>query len=360
MTPPPIPFVDHHVHFLATAAARLSLDVSSVRSLPELAAALSRAAPAPGTGWVRAWGYDEAFLQEGRHPTTADLDRARPEVPVVLHHRTGHGAVLNSRALREIGHPDPGPAGGLLVDRHDLLAAVPRLDPAALREAARQVSGAWARRGIGAFVDATATNGAEQIELLASWCRDGVIEQQVTAMVSPDHLAEVPGHGSAVGSVRIGPAKIMPGPDLDRVVAAAHAGGFPVAVHVTDIDVLESTLDALKGSPPPPGTRDRIEHNALSLPEQVARIAEVGAVVVVNPSFLIHRRPRYEREVPEVERAWLVRVRSLIEAGIDVRAGSDSPVAPADPSEMVAAAMAHPFSPGESVDRETALALLRP
>ncbi len=353
-------FVDHHVHFLSTAAARLSVDVSSARSLPELAAALRHARPAAGSGWIRAWGYDDAFLVEGRHPTAADLDRARPDVPVVLHHRTGHAAVLNTRALQEIGQADPGPAGGVLIDRHDLLASVPRLDPARLREAAGEVSAAWAGRGIGAFVDATATNGRADLDLLAGWCRAGVIVQQVTAMVSCRHLGSTPGYGSSVGPVRVGHAKIMPGADLAPRVAAAHAAGFPVAVHVTDIDVLEATLDALEASPPPPGSTDRIEHNSLSLPDQVRRIAAVGAVVVVNPSFLLHRRRKYERELEPVERAWLIRIRSLLEAGIEVRAGSDSPVSPAVPAEMVAAATAHPFSSGESVDPLSAAALLRP
>lgn len=352
--------VDHHVHFLSTVAARLSLDVSSARTLAELEAAVRHAAPAPGSGWIRAWGYDEAFLIEGRHPVTADLDRARPDVPVVLHHRTGHAAVLNTRALRAIGHPDPGPGGGLLIDRHDLLARVPRLDPARMRDAAREVSAAWAGRGIGAFVDATATNGPADLDLLAGWCRDGVIVQQVTAMVSCRHLQSTPGYGSAVGAVRVGHAKVMPGPDLAPTVEAAHAAGFPVAVHVTEIDVLESTLDAMEASPPPPGRADRIEHASLSLPDQVRRIAERRAAVVVNPSFLLHRRRKYERELQPVERAWLIRIRSFIDAGIEVRAGSDSPVTPAAPAEMVAAATAHPFSPGESVDPLSAARLLRP
>ena len=278
-----------------------------------------------------------------------------------MHHRTGHAAVLNSAALREVGeadHPD-----GVLVDRHDILARVPRIGHGDLARAARSVSAEWLAAGVESFVDATHTNGPEDIELLARFCREGIVQQAVTAMVSPGSAAALGGYGSRVGDVRIGHVKVMPirgGTPLLLQVQAAHDCGYPVAVHVTDIDVLEDTLDALERSPAPAGSVDRIEHNALSLPEQVERLAASGVGVVVNPSFLLHRRTKYEQELSAVERGWLVRIRSLIEAGIPVRAGSDSPVTPAVPAEIMAAAMAHPFSQEESVDAEMAAALLSP
>jgi predicted amidohydrolase YtcJ len=162
-------------------------------------------------------------------------------------------------------------------------------------------------------------------------------------MVGVDHLGEVgpPQH------VRVGHAKVMS--DVTAGVSAAHRAGYPAAIHVMDVDTLDVTLTALESDPPPPGTEDRIEHNALCLPEQVDRIAAVGATVVVNPAFLLHRAAKYRRELTRVEHPWLVRIRSLLDAGITVLAGSDSPVVPADPTETIAAATAHPFTPSESV-----------
>jgi predicted amidohydrolase YtcJ len=121
-----------------------------------------------------------------------------------------------------------------------------------------------------------------------------------------------------------------------------------------DVDTLDVALAAFESDRPPPRTADRIEHNALCLPEQVDRIAAVGATVVVNPSFLLHRAAKYRRELSAVEQSWLVRIRSLLDAGITVLAGSDSPVVPADPAETIAAATAHPFAPAESVSLEAA------
>lgn len=357
----PGPYTDHHVHILSTVAARLSVDVSAAGSLDEMGRAIRRAAPLGGA-WIRAWGYEEWALAERRHPTREDLDRFAPGRPLVLHHRSGHAAVLNSAALAEVG--DPGHPDGVLFDRHDLLSLVPRLDPAALREAATAVSREWEAAGVRAVTDATHTNGLSDLETLATWCAQGVVRQEVTAMVAPEAAASVPPFGGTVGPVTVGPVKLMPAPavlgGLAAAVAAAHRAGFPVAVHVVDVDVLDSTLDAFERSGPPPGTGDRIEHNALCLPEQVPRIAACGAAVVVNPSFLAHRRRKYSQQIPPVEQEWLIRIGSLLRAGIRVRAGSDSPVTPSIPDEMIAAAMSHPFVPHESVTREQAEALLSP
>lgn len=356
-----VPFTDHHVHLMSTAAAGLSIDVSAARRLDDVVAMVAAAVgagPPPGNGWWRAWGYEEWALRERRHPTRDDLDRAVDGQPLVVHHRSGHAAVLNSAALAELGcadHPD-----GLLVDHHRLLAAVPRLDRRRLEDAARYVSSRWSAAGVGAAVDATHTNGPAELELYADWCRRGVVTQAVTAMVAPAAVGSVPPFGARVGAVRVGHVKLMPGADLAAAVAAAHSGGYPVAVHVVDIAALDATLGAMEGSPPPEGTTDRIEHNAMCLPEQVGRIAALGPMVVVNPSFLIHRRDKYRSEIHAVERSWLIRMASLVEAGVELRAGSDSPVTPARPAEVLAAATGHPFSPSESLTALQAARLLAP
>ncbi len=354
------PHTDHHVHFLAAVAARLSIDVSAAGRVEDLLAAIEVGAPA--RGWVRAWGYEEWRLAGGRTPTASDLERALPGRPVVLHHRTGHAAVLSPAALVEVGATEH--ADGLLVDRHDILSRVPRLDPSSMQAAAARLSAEWEAAGVGAFTDATHTNGAAELDLLARWSAAGVIRQAVTAMVGPGDLASLPGHGAPVGSVRVGAVKLMPAAgrlgELRPQVADAHRSGFPVAIHVVEVDVLAAALDAFAASGPPPGCRDRIEHNALSLPEQVDSIAASGAVVVVNPSFLVRRRGKYQAQLTGVERGWLIRMASLVRAGVELRAGSDAPVAPSVPAEMTAAARAHPFSAAESLDEAGARRLLSP
>jgi predicted amidohydrolase YtcJ len=59
-------------------------------------------------------GYDDSLLEEGRHPTRFDLDRASTDHPIVLNHVSGHLVAVNSAALAA-GHvttATPDPAGG--------------------------------------------------------------------------------------------------------------------------------------------------------------------------------------------------------------------------------------------------------
>ena len=99
-------FHDAHCHFRALASRFLDLDCSpnkadSIAEINNLVAQKARNTT-PGR-WIRAFGYDEDSLAEGRHPNRHDLDKAAPLHPVRLEHRTGHATVLNSRAMLLLG-----------------------------------------------------------------------------------------------------------------------------------------------------------------------------------------------------------------------------------------------------------------
>lgn len=313
--------------------------------------------------WVRGDGYDETLLAERRHPVRTDLDRAGGELPALLHHAAGHVVVANTRALLALGL-DPG-GDGLLVDAEPLLAArVPRPPRSELADAVADLSRELAAAGVTSCTDASATNDLAQLRFLRSLVDGGVVRQRLVVMPGAEHLGEVVAAGLSYGSgdamFRVGHAKILPPVgvgvgELVEPVRAAHAAGWPVAVHAVDVDQLEAALVALEASSPPPGTRDRLEHNALSLPEQVERIASVGAMVVTQPGFLVHRAERYRSELTAVELAWLYRVASLLERGVPVALSSDAPVVPARPVEAMAAAVCRRGE--EGVDAPTALML---
>ncbi len=348
-------FADPHLHLLATAAARLSVDCSPAAA-PTVADVLDRlsdaAALAPPDTWLRGAGFDEALVGDHRLPTVAELDRAVPGHPLVLHHATGHAALLNTRALRALGAPD---AEGLLVRRHDLLARVPRLNRAALDAAVLAVGAELWAAGVVAFTDATHTNGPAEVDHLAGLADR--LPQEVTVMAGWDRLGGLR-FGERRGRVTIGPAKVLLMDGLADAVAAAHAAGFPVAVHAVDVEELARALDAVGRSPAPVGTRDRVEHCALALPEQVEALARLGVEVVTQPSFALHRAAKYRRELTELEHTWLWRLRSLLDAGVPVRLSSDSPVVPARPLDWLAAAVDRPVGAvGENLDRDTALGL---
>ncbi len=96
-------FIDAHVHpvFAGDQLRRCDLtDAPTVRGYLDLIGAYDRANP--GDGWVTGGGWSmEAF--PGGVPSAADLDAVVPDRPVYLPNRDGHGAWVNTVALRLAG-----------------------------------------------------------------------------------------------------------------------------------------------------------------------------------------------------------------------------------------------------------------
>lgn len=367
--PPPavvVPgLVDPHLHLLAMAAERLSVDLSAANSVPDICGVIAVAAGrlAPDLV-VRGSGYDDVFLREGRHPTRDELDQAAPCNPVLIRHRSGHAAVANTQALELIGAR--GHATGLLSGTDTRLARLPRIDRITLEAAVRCVSRELAAHGVCAVGDATFDNDLGRYEFLTRLIANGALLQRLTFHPAAAHVHAFARAGLEFGASgqrwRIGHAKVLANEDeyldaVPRLVGDACAAGFAAAVHVLDIGPLEVVLRALTEFPAPAGGFHRIEHLALSLPEQIAGVVASGSAVVTQPSFLIHRAKRYERELSEIEKTWLYRVHSLQSAGVTVAASSDAPVAPARPLESVRAMLERsPVS--EQIDIGDALALV--
>jgi hypothetical protein len=83
--------------------------------------------------------------------------------------------------------------------------------------------------------------------------------------------------------------------------------------------------------------------------------------VVTNPGFIHYRGPKYAAEPGLVP--WLYRARSLLDAGVQIAAGSDAPVTPAKPLVAIAAAITRlsidgeELGPSESISTAEALDL---
>ena len=383
-------FIDAHCHLLSYAASLRSVDCTAARSIADVQQAVGeRASQTPPGAWVRAFGYEETSLAEGRHPNRRDLDAAAPGHPVRLVHRSGHASVLNSPALRLAGidsasEEPPGgaidrelpsgePSGLLLEMERAIDGATPPLGYEELAASVAEASRRFLRAGAGCVQDASPTNGRAEWALFERLISEDALPLDVVLMEGIEHLSELP-ESAAGGRLRRGPIKIMLhelgdglSPDegeLARMIAEAHRAGRQVAVHAVEeraVAAAAAAIEAALRARPRPAHRHRIEHCGLLPPGLAQRLAELGIVVVSQPSFVAERGDRYLRLVPEEQQTRLYAFRTLGEAGVALAAGSDAPVTAPAPLASVAAAVERrsaagaAVAPEQAVDRETAL-----
>jgi predicted amidohydrolase YtcJ len=375
---------DHHVHLRALAAAQASVQVGpeQVRSAAELAARLREAdAAAPPGAWLRCVGYHESVagaldrwvLDRLMAGPARSGDLARP---VRVQHRTGALWVLNSAGMALLGLDADSPARDLAgVERDEVDRATGRLwrmdrwlgdrVPARPGDAAvglASVSVRAAALGVTGFTDATPGATGRDVAGLAAAVADGTVAQRLHCMAPADQSAVSSVSGGGRGRFSIGPVKIMLDdetlPSLDSLadsMRGAHAARRPVAVHCVTRVQLVLTLAALDLAGRAPG--DRIEHGAVIPAELVPALR--GLTVVSQPHFVVERGEQYARDVAPEDLPDLWRLRSLIDAGVAVAAGSDAPFGRADPWRVMRAATSRParLGPGEAVDPATALRL---
>jgi len=374
-------FVDPHVHLLAAAAAARSVDCSprAVRSIREIQERIAATA-AGSAGWVRAVGYDESALKEGRHPTRWDLDAAVPNRPVRLLHRSGHAAVLNSRALALAGidiateeppggvidrRLDDGEPTGPLMDMDAVIdRVVPPLPRAELVAGMRAVGDVLLAAGVSAVQDLTHTNDAARIDLLErAWIEAGLTPRLLPPATRPN----VAGDGPV--KLMLGEAGGLSRAQTDALAAAvdtAHAAARQVAVHAITAEAVGAALDAIDAAArrtPRRDHRHRIEHAAVCPPPLAERAAALGVVVVSNPVFLWESGARYLRTVASDDLPHLYAAGDLADTGLTVAAASDTPVARPDPAIGAHAATTRRAAtgerlPGNGMVPEPALALV--
>ena len=385
-------FIDAHCHLLAYAASLLSIDCSpaAVSSIGDIQRLLrDRAAQTPPGRWLRAAGYDETALAEGRHPTRWDLDAAAPDHPVRLIHRSGHACVLNSLALSlagiTIATEEPpggslerdlttGEPSGLLIEMDEIVdAAVPPLSYDELAQGVEQAARVFLSQGVTSIQDATAANGPAEWALFRRLIEEGRLPLGVTLMEGFASRGQLPPVDLS-GRLRRGPVKITikevgdeihpDEEELADMVGQVHREGRQVAIHAVGERAVTAAVAAIEralAALPRPDHRHRIEHCGVCPPELAARIGRAGIAVVTQPSFLYFNGDRYLAQVPPSDLPHLYPLGRLRRAGVEIAASSDAPVVPPATLRSIESAVTRrsrngaALSPDEAIDVEDAL-----
>jgi hypothetical protein len=238
-------FQDQHAHPLMEGLQAGWVDLTRA---PDVTAALRMLAGAAADArssfeverWVEAW-YQPSTWRDARHPTRDELDRIVPDVPVLLHHGSGHATLGNSLALAYAGitaeRSDP---PGATIERDasgeptgmvrgsdpvaPFAAALPPLSPEALRDAVRRAGARLSAAGVTAVADANVGGLGDPVSEIAAYAGavlDGDFPQRLTVMPGLAQLAvadedpPTPDDITALvppdvrDRVRVGPAKFF-------------------------------------------------------------------------------------------------------------------------------------------------------
>lgn len=387
-------FIDAHAHLCWAGLASRCIDVSSCDRIDRVLGAIDAAVRrAPPGAWVEVAGYDQRPL--GRHLTCADLDTVSAGRRVYLQHRSGHACVVSSEVLELLPDEARSAGGsgvdldafenptGLLVERAMLMARQLRM-PYQIDEIVDAIEHSAHRclsEGITMCAEAGIGGGLighSPAELAAyQAARDqGRLPIRMQVMVASDVIHPVRAHESdgirrgldlglrtglgddrlSIGALKVFAdggmmartaaltAPYVGGDDcgllqdapeaLAEVIVDGHTAGWQLAVHAIGDRAVDVTLDALaraQRARPRPDARHRVEHCGLTRPDQLDRLARVGAVVVIQPAFLWDYGDDYAAVVGPDRAEWLYRGRAFADHGILVAGSSDRPVATAAP-----------------------------
>jgi predicted amidohydrolase YtcJ len=121
---------------------------------------------------------------------------------------------------------------------------------------------------------------------------------------------------------------------LRESIVRSHVNGWQVATHAIGDQALDLVLDAYEEAQervPRADARHRIEHVGIASDEQVARIVAAGVIPVPQGRFISMLGDGFVSALgsERVDRAY--RMRSFVEAGIELPGSTDAPVVPGEP-----------------------------
>ena len=339
-------FIDSHGHFLGAGRDEESLglhpppvgDVNNIDDVVRKVRAWIDEHDIPPGEVVAGRGYDDSLLEEGRHPTREDLDRASTEHLIVLTHVSGHLTTINSAALAasNITADTPDPPGGhvrrmdgsmepngvLEETARGLLAfeRVPSQSGEELDDLIRRSIDIYLSHGTTTIQDGG--TALEQAEAFQAAADREPFKADVAAFArnrnSPGEVPDVPYTRGYQNGFRVAGVKLMldgspqgrtawvtipygegpPGAppdyvaygvmDPDEYKAAAGGlirNGIPIIVHANGDAAMDLMIDGVAegvaGMDPMPDHRSVIIHAQLMRADQLDRAAELNVV----PSF---------------------------------------------------------------------------
>jgi hypothetical protein len=407
--------IDSHNHMLEYGKNLDGVNASptGVTSIEELILRLRERAEntAPGQ-WIKGWGYDETYLEEKRHPTREDLDRACPAHPVSILRSCCHVMAVNSLALNlsgindntadperaKIGRDKDGRPNGILFEMGalDLINRImPLLSPEDCARSLKLASEIYISEGLTMVTEAGAGLYGNPYEAAGFQvaCQSGDLQPRVSLGLMEKTYSLFPedkGIGLFTGygndHLFIGPAKFIADGGLAPMLAAVseayegcdscgamcedpaslasrmekgHKAGFQLSVHAVGdytLDVVLGIFEYIVSRYPRPH-RHRVEHVSLWRADLFERFRKIGLIAVVQPAFLYYAGDTWLKNLGIQRISYVKPVKSMLKEGIVVAGSSDRPVTDGNPFMGIWSAVNRTTTSGKVLSAEERISI---
>ena len=380
--------IDGHGHVIDLGFYALRLDVTGTQSLQELQQRLrDYAAAHPDTKWILGGGWNQELWPDKRFPTSADLDAAVSDRPVVLERVDGHAIVANGAAMRAAGvtastRAPPGGEihDGVFVDNAERLVndAIPKPTAAENDQAlakAQEILLGYGVTGVGSMSTRIAdweafrrAGAAGKLNVRLMSYLHGT--ESMSAVPKPtgwlygDHLRAVgiklfaDGALGSRGAWLKQPYADKPesrglqfhsDAEMLKLADTAASRGFQVATHAIGdaanaqvIGVYEQ-LSKKYG----PDRRWRIEHFQIVDPVDIPRLAPAGIIASMQPTHQTSDRLMAEARLGPNRLAGAYAWQTVLKSGARLAFGSDFPVESPNPFPGLAAGISRQDMSGQ-------------
>ena len=382
--------VDAHAHLqnLGATLARVDLrGATSIEECVERAAAMH--AELPEGAWLIGHGWDQNDWEVQEFPTTAPLDAAFGDRPVLFDRIDGHAVWVNSEALRRGGidtttadpvggeivrDPETGEATGVLVDtaQRFVTAQIPEPSDAEIELRYRRAIEACVRLGITGVHDMGVS--MRELEVLRRGAEEGWLDLRMVVYLAGDGtLAEYVGGRSGLepsarlrvegvklyadgalgsrGAALIEDYSDRPGhrglliqtpEELQERIERVFTRHLGLAVHAIGdranrivLDRIIAAHDAVDDReldfPELRTLRARIEHAQVIHPDDFERFAEHGILPSMQPTHCTSDMPWAPDRLGEDRLVGAYAWRTLRDLGLILPLGSDFPVEETSP-----------------------------
>ena len=344
----------------------------------------AKALVTPAGMWVEGYFFDDTKVKDKRELNVRDLDTVSTEHPVVVHHRGGHTAFYNSKALEmaQVNKDTPNPAGGTFdrdangelngrvtdramnvvnrVGKRPVFTAEQRHQRE--RDGLAHMSKQFARYGVtsvhheGGSLTAlqevrargdlrhrvSYESSGKELEAMISgglmtgfgdeWIRlgatsehtvDGSFSERTMALSTPYPGVVPPYKGNVTETQE----------ELNAWIERVHRAGIQVNCHANGdvaIDMVLTAVERAQGLAPRADARPKITHCTLINDDLARRIKATGTVPALFTTYAYYNSDKFGFYGEEMMKRCMA-FRTLLDAGVPVAAGSDFQPGPFDP-----------------------------